>query len=240
MGVPTDREQVEAMIRSWVGETSRDGGAVEGDALTRARRVAEDLRRFFIYYQFGIQEVSTKIDILRQEFEKMHEYSPIEHVRTRLKTPESLLVKALDRGIPLDVDSIRASILDIAGIRISCSFISDVYWMAEMLSRQPDLEVLKTKDYVANPKPNGYRSLHLIVQVPVFLSRHTEHIPVELQIRTTAMDFWAGMEHKLSYKYAADLPPHLAAEIEDAARVAADLDERMDRLREEIRPIPPQ
>jgi len=213
-------------------------GADAIDALTAAPELLQEFVHLRMYYQFGIQEVATKVDILRQEFETLYDYSPIEHVRSRLKTPESLLAKATRQGTALTVPAIRAEIRDIAGIRITCSFVSDVYWIAQMLSAQADLTVLTTKDYIANPKPNGYRSLHLIVEVPVFLSRHTERIPVELQIRTSAMDFWASMEHKLRYKYRSDMPVHLRAEIEDAARVAADLDARMSVLRDEIRPAP--
>ena len=165
------------------------------------RQVHRELTTLRMHYQFGIDEVETKIDILRREFEQIHEYSPIEHVRARLKSTESMLEKAMRTGTDMTVAAIRERVLDIAGIRITCSFVSDVYWIADMLSQQPDLEVLTVNDYISSPKPNGYRSLHLIVRVPVFLSEHTEHVPVELQLRTIAMDFWASTEHKLSYKY---------------------------------------
>lgn len=201
------------------------------------RDIHDDFIRLRMYYQFAIDEMATKIDILRGEFELLHDYSPIEHVRTRLKTMESLVAKARRTGEDMTITAIRARIHDIAGIRITCSFTPDVYWIADMLAAQPDLTVLEVKDYIAAPKPNGYRSLHVILEVPVFLSTHTEHIPVELQIRTIAMDFWASVEHKLSYKYHADLPGELRAELDDAARVAHELDTRMERLREEIRPM---
>lgn len=231
---------VQQRVIEWI-RTNRDGALASEDAppqevMERMRAVREDFQRLQLHYQFGIQEVATKVDILRQEFERTQDYCPIEHVRTRLKSIDSLMEKALKRGIDLDMPTIRAHIRDIAGIRITCSFVSDVYWIAEMLSQQPDLEILQTKDYIAEPKPNGYRSLHLIVQVPVFLARHTEYIPVELQIRTIAMDFWASMEHKLHYKYQAEMPARLRDEIDDAARVAAELDRRMGNLRDEIRP----
>jgi len=206
--------------------------------LARFRELRTEFQRLRLTYRFGIEEVSTKVNILRQEFESTYDYSPIEHVRSRLKSPDSILTKAMRQGTDLTVAAVRSEIRDIAGIRITCSFVSDVYWIAEMLSTQADLRLLTTKDYIAAPKPNGYRSLHLIVEVPVFLSDHVEHVPVELQIRTIAMDFWASMEHKLHYKYDADLPADLAAEIDDAARVAADLDARMGRLRDEVRPAP--
>ena len=206
--------------------------------LVQVRTLMNDLRKLFLYYEFGIDEVRTKVEILRKEFERIHEYSPIEHVRGRLKSHESVFRKALKRGCALSVESIRQEITDIAGIRITCSFVSDVYWIAEMLSKQPDVTVLEVKDYIANPKANGYRSLHLIVQVPVFLSTHTEQITVELQIRTIAMDFWASIEHKLRYKYDAEMPQELADQIAHSARVAAELDDRMGALRDEVRPSP--
>ncbi|MGP9539826.1 GTP pyrophosphokinase [Brachybacterium sp. AOP43-C2-M15] len=203
------------------------------------RQVHRELTTLRMHYQFGIDEVQTKVNILRQEFELIHDYSPIEHVRTRLKSTESMIAKALRTGGEMSVPAIRERVMDLAGIRITCSFVSDVYWIADMLSRQHDLEVLTVKDYIAAPKPNGYRSLHLIVQVPVYLSEHTELVPVELQLRTIAMDFWASTEHKLSYKYEKNLPPQLREELDDAARVAADLDARMERMRDEIRPMHP-
>jgi putative GTP pyrophosphokinase len=228
-------------VRSLVAARQRTLLRQEADPeelAARMRRVHEELTTLRMHYQFGIDEVQTKVNILRQEFEQIHDYSPIEHVRTRLKSTESLIEKAVRTGGEMTVPAIRERVRDIAGIRITCSFISDVYWIADMLSRQRDLEVLTVKDYIAAPKPNGYRSLHLIVQVPVYLSQHTELVPVELQLRTIAMDFWASTEHKLSYKFRENLPVRLRAELDDAARVAADLDARMERLRTDIRPRP--
>lgn len=217
---------------------SGGAAATTAAAAPDLRTVHDELENLRMTYQFGIDEVSIKVDILRREFERIHDDSPIEHVRTRLKSSESILRKAIRQGTDLSSEAVRAEIRDIAGIRITCSFVSDVYWIADMLQGQADLQVLTTKDYIADPKPNGYRSLHLIVQVPVFLSERTELVPVELQIRTIAMDFWASMEHKLAYAYDHELPPHLAREIDDAAQVAADLDDRMGRLRDEVRPAP--
>ncbi|MGC4175940.1 GTP pyrophosphokinase [Demequina sp.] len=204
--------------------------------MTTSVNADDDVDRLLTIYQFGVEEVLTKITILRREFEQIHDYSPIEHVRSRLKSKESLRAKMDRLGCEDTVPAIRATIRDIAGIRVTCSFVADVYWIAQMLERQPDLEVLQVKDYIASPKPNGYRSLHVIVQVPVFLSDTTETVPVELQIRTIAQDFWASTEHKLNYKYGRELSPQVISELDDAARLAADLDERMGRLREEIRP----
>lgn len=200
--------------------------------------VREEVAHLRDLYQFGIDEVLTKVNILRREFERSHDYSPIEHVRSRLKSVDSIIAKAHRIGCEPTVDDVRAHISDIAGIRITATFVSDLYWVADMLAQQPDLTIVTVKDYVAKPKANGYRSLHLIVQVPVFLSATTEHITVELQIRTMAMDFWASIEHKLFYKYRHDMPPSLAEELSDAARLAATLDERMGTLRDEVRPMP--
>lgn len=203
----------------------------------RLKEARETFVRLRLHYQFGIEEILTKINILRQEFEATHAYSPIEHVRSRLKSPESLIDKVARTGCGPDEDAIRARVRDIAGIRITCSFLPDVYWIAQMLCQQPDVTLVEKRDYIAHPKPNGYQSLHLIVQVPVFLSDRTENIVVEIQIRTIAMDFWASVEHKLFYKYDRELPPHLVAVLDDAARVATELDQRMARLREEIQEL---
>lgn len=239
-----ESEEIDALTRRSLRELIAVGQAhgpddEEGtEALTaQLRQVRDEFVQLRMHYQFGIDEVLTKVNILRQEFEQVHDYSPIEHVRTRLKSVESLVEKAVRTGGEMTIPAIRERIQDIAGIRITCSFVSDAYWIADMLGRQPDLTVRKVKDYIADPKANGYRSLHVIVEVPVFLSEHTELVPVELQIRTIAMDFWASVEHKLSYKYRKQLPAHLAAELDDAARVAGELDERMERMREEIRPM---
>ena len=209
---------------------------IDEKALQDLRDLGQEVERLRLVYQFGIEEMLTKITILRQEFEQIHDYSPIEHVRSRLKSVDSMVAKAQRYGCGESVEAIRGGVRDIAGIRITCSFVSDVYWIAQMLQRQPDVETLQVKDYISEPKPNGYRSLHLILAVPVFLSESTEQVPVELQIRTIAMDFWASMEHKLNYKYHRALSADLLSELGDAARLARELDDRMARLREEIRP----
>lgn len=205
--------------------------------ITTVRDAQRELARFRMGYEFGIEEMLTKIRILRAEFRQTHDHNPIEHVTSRLKSMDSILEKAARYGCPTDPDTIRERVLDIAGIRITTSFVSDAYWVADMLSSQPDVEVVRRKDYVAEPKDNGYRSLHLIVRIPVFLSDRTEHVPVEVQIRTIAMDFWASVEHKLSYKYRGALPDHLRTELLDAALSAAELDDRMSRLRDEVRDL---
>ncbi|TXG92396.1 GTP pyrophosphokinase family protein [Rhodococcus rhodnii] len=185
-------------------------------------------------YEFGARELLTKIEILQEEFTHLHRYSPIEHVEWRVKSPESLLRKIRRRGLPFTLDAVRAGINDVAGIRITCSFISDTYRLAEMITGQSDLRLIEVKDYIAAPKPNGYKSLHLIVEVPVYLTDRVQKVRVELQIRTIAMDFWASLEHKIYYKYDREIPSELLEELTEAAQAAGELDQKMERLHTEV------
>ena len=193
-----------------------------------------ELTQFLMMYQFAIDEVTTKINILREEFNQVHDYNPIEHVKSRLKSPESIVAKARRIGCDLDVDAVRGQIRDIAGVRVVCSFVSDVYAIFDMFVRQSDVTVVEVEDYIADAKPNGYKSLHAIVTIPVFLSTGAELVDVEMQFRTVAMDFWASLEHKLYYKYDRQVPPALLDELRDAAGIAAGLDDRMQRLHREL------
>ena len=188
------------------------------------------LGQFLLHYKFGLDEMLTKINILREELAFRGTGSPIEHVSSRLKSLESLRAKAARLGVALEPDAIAAQITDIAGVRIVTSFITDAYHVLDMLTTQPDVTVRTIKDYIAQPKANGYRSLHAIVEIPVFLSDAARTVPVELQIRTVAMDFWASVEHKIYYKYDKDVPAELMEELSAAARVAHELDARMAEL----------
>lgn len=199
------------------------------------RAMRDEFQRFLMEYRFGLQEVETKISILREEFQEMHDYNPIEHVSSRVKTPDSLVEKVRRKGVDPDFDSVRAEITDIAGVRITCSFVSDAYRLFDLLTQQDDITVRAVKDYIAKPKENGYKSLHAIVEVPVFLSTGRVSVPVEVQFRTVAMDFWASLEHKIYYKYDRLVPDELLAQLKDAADTAADLDLRMERLHGQIR-----
>lgn len=176
------------------------------DVLAALAGSRDRLTRFMMCYRFAIQVVETKISILQQEFQQAHRYNPIEHVTSRLKRPEAVIAKARRRGIAPDEEAIRAGILDIAGVRVVCSFGGDVYRMQQTLCAQADVEVLELKDYVARPKPSGYRSLHAIISVPVYLSDETVRVPVEVQFRTISQDFWASLEHKIFYKYEHEIP----------------------------------
>jgi len=198
------------------------------------RAMRDEFQRFLLEYRFGLQEVETKIAILRDEFEYMHDYNPIEHVSSRVKSPDSLVEKVSRKGVEPDFDSIRASITDIAGIRVTCSFTADAYRLFDLLTAQDDITVRTVKDYIAQPKPNGYKSLHAIVEVPVFLSTGAVSVPVEVQFRTIAMDFWASLEHKIYYKYDRQVPEDLVANLKDAADSAAELDLRMEQLHREL------
>ncbi len=194
-------------------------------------------RRLLMTYRFGIDEVMTKITILREEFHHIHDYNPIEHVGSRLKSFDSILAKATRRGIDLTPQAVRDSMFDIAGVRVTCSFVSDIYRMRDLLVGQRDVTLLQEKDYIADPKGNGYKSLHLIVSVPVFLSDRVEQVVVEIQLRTIAMDFWASLEHKIYYKYERAIPVHLTDALTAAAAEAATLDATMERIHTEVRAI---
>ncbi|WP_245671887.1 GTP pyrophosphokinase [Desulfuribacillus stibiiarsenatis] len=198
------------------------------------RVLKAELTRFMMTYKFALDEVNTKIDILKQEFSYIHEYNPIEHVKSRLKSPESIVQKIYRKGYPLTLSAIRENIQDIAGIRITCSFISDIYELSNMLQSQKDITVIDCNDYIKSPKPNGYQSLHLILQVPVFMSDRVEMVCVEVQIRTIAMDFWASLEHKIYYKYNKEVPQYLVEELKEAANTAAQLDRKMENIHKEM------
>lgn len=199
--------------------------------------VRDDVARFLMSYKFAIETVMARVNVLNEEFRYVHDYNPIEHVSSRLKTPSSILKKTRRRGCELSLQSIRKNILDIAGIRITCSFISDVHSIRDMLVGHEDMVIREVKDYVDVPKANGYRSLHLIVEAPVHMSDRSTQVPVEIQIRTIAMDFWASLEHKIYYKYAQDVPQNLLDELKEAAETANRLDVTMERLHDEVREL---
>nr|WP_286145588.1 GTP pyrophosphokinase family protein [Leifsonia sp. Root4] len=188
-------------------------------------------------YKFGIDEMMTKLNILKEEFSYRDDYSPIEHVSSRLKSPESILAKAVRKGLEPTVEQIAEHIHDVAGIRVTCSFISDAYRIFDMLTAQADVTVLRVRDYIAEPKKNGYQSLHVLIEVPVFLSQRVHKVKVEVQIRTIAMDFWASLEHKIYYKYDGDVPDSLLAELRDAAATASRLDVTMERLHDDVKAL---
>jgi len=198
------------------------------------RTLRRDLERFELEYQFALREMETKISILQDEFTHVHDYNPIEHVSSRVKTFDSIVAKAQRKGVALDLESLREEILDIAGLRLTCSFTRDVYRLYTLLTDQPDVTVVETKDYIRSPKPNGYRSLHAIITTPVHLSSGPIEVPVEIQFRTIAMDFWASLEHKIHYKYQGEAPQEILDELCEAATTAAALDVQMEKLHNKV------
>ncbi|MET7394967.1 GTP pyrophosphokinase family protein [Dactylosporangium sp. NPDC005572] len=198
------------------------------------RQMWDEFSRFMLSYKFGMNEITTKVQILQEEFRHIHEYNPIEHTSARLKSPEGVLEKVHRKGCEPTFDRIREEITDIAGVRVTCSFVSDAYRVFDLLTGQHDVDLLVVKDYIRRPKPNGYRGLHAIVEVPVFLSDGPTPVRVEVQFRTVAMDFWASLEHKIYYKYNEHVPDELRASLREAAATAAKLDEDMERLHQEI------
>jgi putative GTP pyrophosphokinase len=193
-----------------------------------------DFTRFTMPYRFALDEVTTKLKILREEFNEFHDHNPIEHVLARLKTPASIIDKARRLNCAMEFDAIEQQIRDIAGVRVVCSFVSDVYTMFDLLTSHPDIGLTDVDDYIAAPKPNGYRSLHATLTVPVLQSHGIRDVFVEVQFRTAAMDSWASLEHKLFYKYDGQVPDGVAGELRLAAENATTLDERMERLRAEV------
>jgi putative GTP pyrophosphokinase len=193
-----------------------------------------ELTRFMMAYKFALDEMTTKINILKDEFNYIHDYNPIEHVNSRLKSPESIFKKVQRKDCDFTLESIKTNIKDIAGMRITCSFISDIYEISRMIANQKDIRVIEYKDYIKNPKPNGYQSLHMIVELPIFMSDREEQIMVEIQIRTIAMDFWASLEHKIYYKYNKEIPQKMLDELKSTAEMAALLDRKMEKLHRDI------
>lgn len=188
-------------------------------------------------YRAAIKEVKTKIEILSEDFAVRHDYNPIHHMERRLKISESIEEKLNRLGKEVSIESAKDNIFDIAGIRVVCNFVDDVYTLADMLIAQNDVKLITKKDYIANPKPNGYRSLHLVISVPVFLLDGREEVPVEIQIRTVAMDFWASLEHQLRYKKEKNIPSKIDIELKACAEVSATLDKRMQKIFDELNKI---
>lgn len=195
---------------------------------------AQPYLELMMQYDCAIKEVTTKFEVLNQEFSVRYNRNPVESIRSRLKTPRSIAEKLRRENLPLELDSIRSHITDVAGVRIICSFPEDIYTISGMFLGQDDIKLIRMKDYIKNPKPNGYRSLHLIVEVPIFLTDRTIPVPVEVQFRTIAMDFWASIEHKLKYKKEVPDSEALTAELKECADQIGALDLRMQEIHRRI------
>nr|WP_308647649.1 GTP pyrophosphokinase family protein [uncultured Agathobacter sp.] len=185
-------------------------------------------------YNSALKEVGTKLEILNDEFVHIHNYNPIEYIKSRIKTPESIVKKLKKGGYESTIENMVTYVKDIAGIRIVCSFTSDIYKLAEMIGRQNDLTVISVKDYMKHPKESGYKSYHMIVSVPIFLSNKVVDTKVEIQIRTIAMDFWASLEHKIYYKFEGNAPEYISRDLRECAEIVSNLDAKMLSLNQAI------
>ena len=185
-------------------------------------------------YNSALKEVGTKLEILNDEFVHIHNYNPIEYIKSRIKTPESIVKKLKKGGYESTIENMVTYVKDIAGIRIVCSFTSDIYKLAEMIGRQNDLTVISVKDYMKHPKESGYKSYHMIVSVPIFLSNRVVDTKVEIQIRTIAMDFWVSLEHKIYYKFEGNAPEYISRDLRECAEIVSNLDAKMLSLNQAI------
>jgi len=195
---------------------------------------ADSWKTAMLLYNSALKKVTTKLEILNDEFQHVHNYNPIENIKSRMKTPESIVQKLKRKGYEVSIENMVRYVEDIAGVRLVCSFTSDILQMADMIGRQNDLTVISIKDYLKNPKPSGYKSFHMIISIPVFLSDKTVETKVEVQIRTIAMDFWASLEHKIYYKFEGNAPSYISQELQECAEIVSMLDNKMLLLNEAI------
>lgn len=191
-------------------------------------------KEVILIYNSALKQIYIKLEILNDEFQHVHRYNPIEHIKSRIKTSESIVKKLKRNGYESTIQNMIEHVNDIAGIRVICSFTSDIYRIAEMIRNQSDIKVISVKDYIVNPKPSGYKSYHMLVSVPVYLSDRIVDTKVEIQIRTVAMDFWASLEHKIHYKFEGNAPAYIKNELIDCARMVSELDAKMLSLNEEV------
>ena len=185
-------------------------------------------------YSCAIKEIKTKLQVLNDELSIKRQRNPIEFIKTRVKQPDSIASKLRRKGYPVTVQSVFENLSDVAGVRVICAFIDDIYKVADMLTAQDDIELIKRKDYIKNPKESGYKSYHMLVSVPIFLSDSVVDTKVEIQIRTIAMDFWASLEHKIYYKFEGNAPDYISRELKECAKMVSELDDKMLSLNEAI------
>ena len=207
------------------------------EAILHPDNQVETWQEVTLVYNAALKQVNTRLEILNDEFQHVHQYNPIEHIKSRIKTPESIVKKLKRHGYESTIENMVKYVNDIAGVRVICSFTSDIYRIAEMIRLQNDIHVIAVKDYIRLPKPSGYKSYHMLVTVPVFLSDRTVDVKVEIQIRTVAMDFWASLEHKINYKFENNAPEHVKKDLVECSRMVSELDNRMQELNEEIKAL---
>ncbi len=220
--------------KSEISEMEKYLKRIDEDTLIWVQRKSKEVARLMSYYRCAMMEIETKLNVLNEEFSWELDHNPISSIKKRLKSMPSIIGKLERKGHPLSMENIEEHLMDVAGIRVICSFPEDVYAMRDALIRQDDLVLLEEKDYIKNPKPNGYRSLHLIVGIPIFLAKEKKMMKVEVQLRTIAMDFWASLEHQLRYKKNSYFTKEMAEELTECARISADLDLRMDAIRKSV------
>lgn len=196
---------------------------------------AKQYKQLMMVYESGIKQITTKLEILNKEYKVKGERNPIESVKSRLKSPESIAGKLERKGLDISIPSITENLNDIAGVRVICPYISDIYLVRDMLLAQADVRLISEKDYIENPKINGYRSLHIVVEIPVYLSSSVYPIKVEIQIRTIAMDFWASLEHQIRYKTSEHIPAGVEDELFECAQTIAQTDKKMEAIAQKIR-----
>ncbi len=187
-------------------------------------------------YHAGIKEVKTKLEILDDEFSTHYEFNPIHHIESRLKSPRSIVEKLQRKNVPVTMTSLRTELYDIAGVRVICNYIDDVYRVADLLLAQHDIRLVSKRDYIKTPKENGYRSLHLVLEVPIFLAEGPVNVTVEVQLRTIAMDFWASLEHQLRYKTDVQVSEELRRRLQICAEAISEVDVEMQEIHQELRP----
>ena len=207
----------------------------KSEITTWLKNYAKPYQELMAYYRCALMEVETKFNVLNEELSLVYDRNPIETIKSRIKSPESIIDKVMRKGIPLTVDSIEKNISDIAGIRVICAFPNDIYMLSEALLRQDDVRLITRKDYIRQPKDNGYRSLHLIIETPIFLHNQTRLMKVEVQLRTISMDWWASLEHKIRYKKNLSDDARVARELQECAEMGAELDRRMEKIHESTR-----
>ena len=191
-------------------------------------------KAFVLPYTFALEELKTKFEIMNREAQFLEDYNPFEHIKTRLKQPKSIIKKLERKNLVPTVENAQQHLFDIIGIRITCCFVEDIYYLKNLIEKRTDMEIIEVKDYIATPKPNGYKSLHMIIKYPLVLNAGTQDVFAEIQLRTLAMDFWASLEHKMYYKYEGNIPEYLKQELHDAAMKAEELDNKMASIRQDI------
>ncbi len=234
--IAIDGKDTNAMNQNESAEILRDklANAFDQESIQTFARIYDTSRDLMSCYRCAIMEIETKFRVLSERFSLQHDRNPIDTIQNRLKSPESIREKLIRKGLPFSLESIEDNIFDIAGVRVICSFVDDIYMLGDCLLQQDDITLIAQKDYIKNPKPNGYRSLHLIVEVPIFLQNEKKLMKVEVQLRTIAMEFWANLEHQLRYKK--DLPPEILSktesELNECARLSSLLDSKMQNIKD--------